>query len=233
MVQTLKQAFINKFVKHLKLIGAMFKHVRNHVLKHCLGDIHILCQVAKSHLRLNHPKLRRMTTRIGVLGTKCRTKGIHIAKGHGKVLSLKLTGNRQMRGSIKEILRVINFSCIGTRNVLQIKRSHLKHLSGTLGIRGGNDRCINVDKALILKEFVDSVCGNRTHAKYRTEKICARTKMLLCAQILQRLTLFLHRIFGARSSFNSNGMSLKLNGLRALRRQFQNTVNNQGRANTA
>ena len=197
MVQTLKQTFIYKFVKHLKLIGAMFKHVRNHVLKHCLGDIHILCQVAKSHLGLNHPKLRRMTARIGVLGAKCRTKGIHVAKGHGKVLSLKLTGNRQMRRGIKEILRVINFSCIGTRNVLQIKRSHLKHLSGTLGIRGGNDRCINVDKALILKEFVDGICGYRTYAKYRTEKIRTRTKMLLCAQILKRLALFLHRIFGA------------------------------------
>ncbi len=31
-LQTLKQAFIYKFVKHLKFIGAMFKHV-NHVLK--------------------------------------------------------------------------------------------------------------------------------------------------------------------------------------------------------
>ena len=104
VVQTLKQTLIHKLVKHLKLIWAVLKNIRNNVAEHLFCNIHVLCKITESHLWLNHPELCSVATSVGILCAERWTKGVHITKGHSKVLCLKLARNGEVRRLTKEIL---------------------------------------------------------------------------------------------------------------------------------
>ena len=104
VVKALKQTLIHKLVKHLKLIWAVLKNIRNNVAEHLFCNIHVLCKITESHLWLNHPELCSVAACVGVLCAERWTKGVHITKGHSKVLCLKLTRNGEVRRLTKEIL---------------------------------------------------------------------------------------------------------------------------------
>ena len=104
MVQALKQALIHKLVEHLKLIWAVLKNVCNNVAQHLFCNVHVLCKVTESHLWLNHPELCSVATSVGVLCAERWAKGVHVTKGHSKVLCLKLTRNGEVRRLTKEVL---------------------------------------------------------------------------------------------------------------------------------
>ena len=104
VVQALKQTFIHKLVKHLKLIWAVLKNIRNNVAQHLFCNIHVLCKITESHLWLNHPELCSVAACVGVLCAERWTKGVHVTKGHSKVLCLKLTRNSEVRRLTKEVL---------------------------------------------------------------------------------------------------------------------------------
>ena len=55
------QSFVDKGIKELNFLGALFKHRSDCILSHCLSGIHIILKIRKCKLRLNHPEFRGMT----------------------------------------------------------------------------------------------------------------------------------------------------------------------------
>ena len=106
-----------------------------------------------------------MTRGEAVFGTERRSERIDIAEGERKRFAVQLSGTAQMHGLFEKVLRVIHFSVLGTRQVLEVKRGHLEHLTAAFAVRVGQDRRMDINESAILEELVNRRGNNRTDAE--------------------------------------------------------------------
>ncbi len=92
-----------------------------------LGQRGDVIEVRKRHLGLNHPELRRVPPRVGVLGAESRAEGVNIAHRASVGLAFKLTAHGQRGVLSEEILFVIDRAVLTSRQCVKIKRRNLKH----------------------------------------------------------------------------------------------------------
>jgi energy-coupling factor transporter ATP-binding protein EcfA2 len=104
IVQALQQPLIHKTVKEIHLLRRVLKHIADDILEHAFRQYHIILQIGKSDLRLDHPELGRMAGRIGVFRPEGRPEGIDVFKRHRIRLYIQLTADRQVCGFSEEIL---------------------------------------------------------------------------------------------------------------------------------
>ena len=101
-MQALNQALIHELVKEIHLLRGILQHITNHMLQHSFRHHHIVRQVGKSHLRLNHPKLCRMSCGIRILRPEGRTKSIYVLKRKSIRLHVQLSAHCQVGGLTEE-----------------------------------------------------------------------------------------------------------------------------------
>ena len=70
MMQTIQQPLVNKIVKEIHLLRRVLQHIIDDIFEHSFCQIHIVLEIRKCHLRLDHPELSRMACRVGILGTE-------------------------------------------------------------------------------------------------------------------------------------------------------------------
>ena len=83
MIQTIQQPFVDKGVEEIHLLRRFLQHVTDDVFQHALRQRHVIVQIRKGNLRLNHPELRRVAGGVGILRTESRAKGVDIAESLG------------------------------------------------------------------------------------------------------------------------------------------------------
>ena len=154
MLQTFLQPLVHEAVEEVDLLRAALQHPADDEFDHGLGHVHVACQIAEGHLRLDHPELGGVALGVGVLGPEGGAEGVHIAEGHGEVLGVQLAGNGQAGLFAEEVLAVIHLTVLGLGYVVQIQRRHLEHLAGALAVRAGDDGGLDIDKAVALEELV-------------------------------------------------------------------------------
>ena len=64
------------------------------VLEQVLGQVHVVLEVGKGHLRLDHPELGQVAGGIGVFGPEGGAEGVDVAERQGEGFALKLAGLR-------------------------------------------------------------------------------------------------------------------------------------------
>ena len=114
---------------------------------------------------------------IGILCTERRPEGINIPERLCKCLSVQLSAYRQIGFLIKEILCVIYSSVRILRQILQIQCGNAEHLSRSLTVTSGDQRCMHIHKSSFLEEFVDRIRGQGTNTEYSLECIRSRAQM--------------------------------------------------------
>ena len=230
VLQALLEALVHPLVEEVQLVGAVLHHVGDDELEHLLRDVHLALEVAEGHLGLDHPELGGMTARVGVLGAEGGAKGVDVAKAHGKVLGLELTGDREVGGLAKEVLAVVHLAVLGEGRVGRVDGGHAEHLARALGVRRGDDGSVHVEEATLLEEAVDGKGGHAAHAEDRTEEVGTAAQMLLGAQELARLALLLHGVVGRGGTLHRDGLCLQLEGLGTVRRKLERSAHDEGGA---
>src|SRR5262249_10719395 len=148
----------------------------------CLRQIHVVIQVVEGHFRLDHPEFGQMPGRVRILGTKRWPKRVHLAQGRGEDLRLKLAADRQVRGTAKEIAGEVGAFA---REFGEIKRRDLEHLAGAFTVTRRDDRRMNVQKALLLKEIMDRSANAIANPRHGTESVGPWPKMRHRSQELE------------------------------------------------
>ena len=230
MLQALHQPLVHEGVEKGHLVGALLHHAVDDVLDHGLGHVHVVAQVGKGHLRLDHPELGGMALGVGVLRPEGGTEGIHAAEGHGKVLRVELAGHGKAGALAEEILGKVNAAVLAFRRVPNIQGGHLEHLPRALAVAGGDDGRVDVDEAPLLEKAVDGVGGHRAHPECGGKQVRAGAQVLDGAQILHTMALFLQGILGGRRPFHRDGGGLHLQGLLRLRREHHGAGDDEGGA---
>ena len=221
MIQPFQKPAVNQRMKEIHLLRRFLQHIADHIFQHGFCQLHIILQVRESHLRLNHPELRRMAGGIGILRPECGAKGIDLPESLGKCLPIQLPADSQIRHLPEKILRIIHRPVACARRIIQIQRGHLKHFSRPFTITPRNQRSVNIDKPPFLEKTVDGIRCQRPHAENRLKSIRSGPEMRNRPQIFQRMALFLKGIIRSRSPFHSNFLRLDLKRLLRLRRRHQ------------
>jgi len=195
VLQPLQEALIHKGVKEGHLVRALLHHGPDDMLDHRLGHVHVPGQVAKGHLRLDHPEFRGVAGGIGLLGPEGGTEGIYVAEGHSKGLGVELAGHRQVGALPEEILAIVHRAVLCLGYAVHIQRGYPEHLARPLAVGGGDNGRMNIDKAPLLEEAVNGVGRHAAHPKGRGKQIGPGPQMGDGAQVFYRMALFLERIF--------------------------------------
>ena len=123
----------------------MFHGVPNNITNELFSQIHIILKIIEGHLWLDHPKLGQVSGSIAVLCTKGWAECIDLTKGRGSQFSFELTTHRQMGRAPKKIFFKIYLSVFRTRSsAIERERGNAKHLTGSFGIAGSNDRGMEI-----------------------------------------------------------------------------------------
>ena len=221
MVEAVEQSLVDELVEERHLLGRVLQHVGNDKLDHILGDAHVIRQIGKRHLGLDHPELGSVARGVGVFGAEGRTEGVDVAEGLRECLDVQLTGHGQIRLLAEEILRVVDRTVFESRGIAEVQRRHLEHLACALAVRARDERRMHVHKAPLLEELVDGVGHDAAHAEDRLEGVGSRAQMRKGAQELHRVALGLNREIRGRRTLDRDFARLNFKRLFCLRRQYQ------------
>ena len=231
VVQPLEQALVDESVEELHLLRAAFEHRVDDVLDHRLGRVHIVIEIGKGHLRLDHPEFGRVALGIGDLGAEGGAEGVDVAEGEGKVLGVELAGDREVRGLAEEVLAVVHRAVFFQRQVVEIQRRHAEHLARALGVGAGDDRRLGIDEAAALEKFMHGPRRDAAHAEDRGKQVRTRAQMLDRAQKFDAVALFLQRIVRRGHALDGDLVGLEFEGLLGLGREDERSPHDQGSAN--
>ena len=230
VLQALLEALVHEGVEEVDLIGALVQHIADDILDHRLGVVHVVVQVGKGHLGLDHPELGGVTLGVGLLSTEGGAKGVHVAEGHGEVLTVELARHGEVGPLAEEVLGVVHGAVLILGHVLQVQSGHLEHLTGALAVAGGDDGGVDVDKALVLEEAVDGVGRSGADPEGGGEQVGPGTQVLDGAQELHAVALLLQGIVGGGGTLHSDGVGLYLQGLLGAGGEHHSAGDDQGGA---
>ena len=194
IVQPVQKTFVHKGIKEIHFFRRMLKHIADHIFQHGLCQHHIVLQIRKSHLRLDHPELCRMSGRVRILCTEGRPEGINIAKSLCICFCIQLTADRQAGLFSEKVLAVIHRSFFRLRNIFHVQCSNPEHLAGPFTVTSGDQRCVHIHKPSVLEKFVKRISGQRPDAEHCLEGIGSGPQMRDRAEKFKAVALFLQRI---------------------------------------
>ena len=230
VVQAVDEALVDKLVEECHFLRRVLQHVGDDELDHVLGELHVVGEIGKRDLRLDHPELRRVAGRVGVFGAECRAEGIDVAERLRKRLAVELAGDGQVRLLAEEVLAVVDLAVLRARQIVKIERCDLEHFACALAVGAGDERGVDIDEIAFLEELVDGVGDEAADAEDGLEGVRARTQMRHGAQILHRMALGLDGIIRRGGTLDEDLAGLQLERLLRVRRQDERTGDDDGRA---
>src|SRR6266487_7096547 len=88
------------------VFSAIGQDIFDNSFQECLGQGHVVAEIIESHFRLDHPELREMSGRVGILRSESWPKGIYLSEGAGEGFYLKLAAHGQVSWTMEEIFGV-------------------------------------------------------------------------------------------------------------------------------
>mmetsp|Transcript_1845 Transcript_1845/g.2415 ORF Transcript_1845/g.2415 Transcript_1845/m.2415 type:complete len:522 (-) Transcript_1845:168-1733(-) len=198
-----REALVEELLEELQVLRAVLQNVPHHVLHEGLGVGHVVRQVRKRHLRLDHVELRQVARGLGVLRAEGGAEGVHVAQGARVRLRVQLAGDREEGLRPEEVPPEVD----AVRVVLPARQlgdaggqgAHAEHLARALAVGGGDERRLQVLEALTLEEVVRGVGQLRAHARDGGDGVGARAQVRFLAEELHGGALLLQGVAVARA----------------------------------
>ena len=163
-------------------------------LQQRLGQIGVIGKIGERDLRLDHPEFGEMAAGVRVLGAEGRAEGVDLGEREAVGLDIELARDGEEGFPPEKILREVHLALRRARQVREIERRDAKQSPRAFGVRGGDDRRVDPEKAVLVEEPMDRLRQRVAHARCRSNHVGARPQMRHVAQEFQRMRLRLDRI---------------------------------------
>ena len=204
--------------------------MRDDVADHIPCERHIVVEVGKGDLRLDHPEFRSVARGVGILRAEGGTEGVDVAERHSVGLTLELSRDGEVRALAEEVLRKIDVSVLGAGQVLEIQRGDAEHLASALTVGARDQGRVHIDEAAGMEEIVNGEGDLAAHAEDGGEKIRPRAKICLLPQEFHGMPFRLEGIIGGRGALYGDLRRFQLEGLLCPRGQGQDARHDKRRA---
>ena len=217
-LQSWNQLIVVGLGQELDVVATVLQRVSHQVLEKILRQVLVVADIVKRHLRLDHPELRQVTRRVGVLRAESRTEGVNVTQRGRRQLAFQLARYGQVGRLTEKVFFEVDRSVGKLRQVLQIQRGHLEHLARALRVGPGDDRGVEVIETTVVEVLVDGKRHVVTQPEDGAEGVRTRTQVRDLAQELERMSFLLQRIRLIRVTEDLDRLRLDLHGLpRSLR----------------
>ena len=221
VVEPLQQSLVHKLVEEFQFFRRMLHHVGNDIADHFLGQRHVVKQIGEGDFRLDHPEFRGVALGVALFRAEGRAEGIDVAEGGAEGFHVQLAGNRQAGGLAEKVLGKVHLSVLRAGRIGGVQGRHPEHFARALGVAGGDQRGMHVDKVLLSEESVNRLGRQRADLEHGVEGVRPRTEMGLGAQVFKGVALFLQRIVRRAQADHFHAFRVQLKGLFELRRPYQ------------
>src|SRR5207245_10148395 len=82
-----EQLLVHESGEEFHLVRAILSRICYQIFNELFREIHVAVQIAKRHLRLDHPELAGVTRRVGILGAKGWTERVNVRQRERERLS--------------------------------------------------------------------------------------------------------------------------------------------------
>ena len=172
-LEALDEGLVDHLVEELQVVLAVVECPLYTILDEVFLEVHQVVHIDEGHLGLYHPELSQVAGRIGVFGTEGGTEGVDGTQGSGSELALKLSADSERSLLAEEIIGIDNLALLVLLQVVEVLGGHLEHLSGTLTVAGGNQRCMEIEEAMLVEIVMDGHRHVMTDAHHGSERIGA------------------------------------------------------------
>ncbi len=69
----------------------MIENVAHDVFEIAFGAFHVVFEIGKGHLGLDHPKFGKVAGSVGIFCAKCRSEGVDIGQGASERFAIELS----------------------------------------------------------------------------------------------------------------------------------------------
>ena len=131
----------------------------------------------------------------------------------------------------EEVLGEVHVALLVQRDVLEVHRGDLEHVTGALRVGFGDERGMEIDEALVVEELVDSEGHRVADAEDRTESVGPEAHVRDAPEILQRSILLLEReAHRVALADDLDLLGLDFHGLAAADGRDELALHSEGRA---
>ena len=230
LVEPIQKVLIHKLIQELDVLRATLQGVAHAEFQKVLDERHIVLEVGKGDLGLDHPELGGVTAGIAVLGAEGGTEGIDVAERHAEGLDVQLSADGEICLLTEKVLGVVDLPIVEEGRSRHIEGGDLEHLACALAVTCRHDGGMYVDKVMIRKVAVDRLRENAPHAEDRVKGIRAGTEIRLLTEKLQGRRFLLYREIGGRGALDEDGGREELEGLLCLGGQDELALDADGGA---
>src|SRR5438270_2122627 len=162
-----------------KILLPLLQAATHHVRHEGFLQPHVGIRIVPRDLGLDHPELREVPARLGLLGTECRAEAIHLAERRGGGLDVQLAGLREI-------------------GLPEIEVIHGEERAGMLADRAGENGRVDQREVALLEEIANRLHDFVAHVRDRNLLLGAQPQMAVLEQIRDAVLLGGDRKLGAR-----------------------------------
>lgn len=170
-LQTFDKSVVNHLVEEFKIILTIVESPLDTVLDKLFLKIHKVRKVNEANLRFNHPELSQVAWSITVFSTESRAESINLSECSSTKFTFELSTDSEGSHLAEEVVRIDNLSVFILFEIIEVLRSNLEHLAGTLTVASRNERSVEIIETLVMEELVNSNSHIVTNAEHSTECI--------------------------------------------------------------
>ena len=211
--------------KEFEILAIVLHHISDEVFNKFLCQVHIVLNIIKGHLGLDHPKLSQVPGGIGILCAESWSESVYLAKSRSRKFTLQLAAHGEVGRFPKEILFEIDGTILIAGRIVKWQGGNPEHLSRTFGITTGDNGRMDIDKPLLIKELMNSKSQCVSHPEHGPKGIGPETQVRDLPQKLQRVLFRLQGIlFCVRITQNLDGRGFQLHFLALPQRRNEGSL---------
>ena len=209
-LQALDERLVDHLVEEGEVVLTVVEGPAHAVLDEVLLEVHELFLVHESNLGLYHPELGQMARRVAVLGAEGGAEGVDGTQRRGAELAFELSADGEAGLFAEEVVVVDDLTLFVLLQVVEVLGGHLEHVAGTFAVAGSDERCVEVEEAVLVEVGVDGHRHVMADAHHGPEGVRAQAHVGVLAHIFKGLSLLLHGVGGiARAEdFDLRGLDL-------------------------
>mmetsp|Transcript_48554 Transcript_48554/g.100404 ORF Transcript_48554/g.100404 Transcript_48554/m.100404 type:complete len:276 (+) Transcript_48554:380-1207(+) len=192
ILQALYQPLLHVGIEPYQVLTVVIHGIAHAELQIVLGTLHIVVDVGKGQLWLDHPELSQMPGGVRVLCPESGSEGVDIRERTAVVLHAELTAHGEEGRLPEEVLGVVDLALVPRQPFFLFvceQRCDLEHLARALAIRCGNERSVHVEEALGPEELMSRLCQGSPDACHRSDEVGPRPEVGDRAEVLHAVAL--------------------------------------------
>src|SRR5690606_26429095 len=178
-----------------QVVSTVVEDIIAQVSHECHGQVHVVFKIIERHFGFDHPELRKVAGRVGVLRPEAWTERINLTQRECMRFAFELSRDGKVGFASEKVFPKVYAAVFGSGRVARVEGCHPEHCASTFSIGTRDDGRMNINEASVVKKCVDGIGQGMSHSHYRAKRVGSGSQMCDLTKEFKRVALGLKRVF--------------------------------------